>query len=143
MGKHIIKNNEILNASNLPVTISLVSLSEDLCFIAFNGEPVAELGRIVLKQFSNKDSTFLLGYTNGLKAYLPTREQITEGGYESDQARYVYNLPAPFDESVEERIKDCIKSLIEFLARKRQTQRIWKISYKKRRWQGIFFLIKW
>ena len=109
----LLENNEILNASDLPVTISLVSLSENLCFITFNGEPVAELGRVVLKQFSNKDSIFLLGYTNGLKAYLPTREQITEGGYESDQARYVYNLPAPFDESVEERIKDCIKSLIE------------------------------
>jgi len=120
----LLKNNEILNASNLPVTISLVSLSEDLCFIAFNGEPVAELGRLVLKQFSNKDSTFLLGYTNGLKAYLPTREQITEGGYESDHAKYVYNLPAPFDESVEERIKDCVKSLIESWQERNKTNGI-------------------
>lgn len=98
--------------SALSLEIQLVSLGEDTLFLTLPGEPVAELGRQLLDAFPKKSTPFLLGYTNGLKAYLPTAEQVREGGYESDTSRLVYMLPGTFEENIEERLVRSVRDLL-------------------------------
>lgn len=96
----------------LDLDVQLVGLGEDVGFITFPGEPVAELARNILDAVDIAEHTFMLGYTNGLKAYLPTKQIVEDGGYEGDEASMVYLLPATFKPAVEEEIVDGVERLV-------------------------------
>lgn len=98
----------------LDLEIQLIGLGEETCFITFPGEPVAELARSVLSHVEKKaENTLVLGYTNGLKAYLPTRKVVEEGGYESEEAKMVYLLPSTFEAAVEDEVIDGVQRLVD------------------------------
>jgi hypothetical protein len=97
----------------LELEIQLVGLGEETSFVTFPGEPVAELARSVMDRVETAKNTFILGYTNGLKAYLPTQQIVKEGGYESNAAKMVYLLPSSFEETVEEKIISGVERLVE------------------------------
>lgn len=65
-----------------------------LYLIALPGEPVAELADMLVKSFSERGTVAVLGYTNGIRAYLPTDAIIREGGYEAYRSHFVYLLPS-------------------------------------------------
>jgi len=98
-------------ALNFP--IQLIGLGKETGFITFPGEPVAELAQSILDQVKVARDTFFLGYTNGLKAYLPTRQIVEEGGYEGETAKLVYMLPSAFTTEVEEEITDGVRGLVK------------------------------
>ena len=83
--------------ARLAMEVQLVSLGDIVSFITLPGEPVAELARHLRRLTSNPDSTFVLGYTNGLIGYLPTDVMIEEGGYETEASQFVYLLPSAID----------------------------------------------
>jgi hypothetical protein len=73
----LVKNMQI------PVTTLLLKLGSadrDLVFVGFAGEPFVEF-QMQLRAKSPLPNSFLLGYTNGYYAYLPTIAAAARGGY--------------------------------------------------------------
>ena len=66
----------------------------DLALVAMPGEPFVEIGLRVKKR-SKAKSTLFGGYCNGVLAYWPTPETITQGGMAVEAAVRTYNIPAP------------------------------------------------
>ena len=99
-------------STRLATEVQLVSVGDKVSFFTLPGEPVAELSRDLSHLTSNPDSTFVLGYTNGLTGYLPTDSMIEEGGYESESSHFVYLAPSALDIGTEfaviSGIKDCL-----------------------------------
>lgn len=96
---------------SIPLEISLLQISENLSFLALNGEVVVDYGLFVKSQFGGK--VLPLAYSNGMIGYVPTAKQIREGGYEGKDSALYFGLPAPFDPSLEKLICDGIIHLIE------------------------------
>ncbi len=66
-----------------PVTTLLLNLgspNRDLVFVGFSGEPFVEF-QMELRTKSPIPNSFLIGYTNGYFAYLPTIAAAVRGGY--------------------------------------------------------------
>ena len=67
----------------MPVTTLLLNFGSpdrDLAFVGFPGEPFVEF-QMQLRAKSPLPNSFLLGYTNGYFAYLPTIAAAVRGGY--------------------------------------------------------------
>ncbi len=67
----------------MPVTTVLVNLGapeRDLALVGFPGEPFVEF-QMQWRTKSPVPASFLLGYTNGYFAYLPTIAAAARGGY--------------------------------------------------------------
>ncbi|MEX0822399.1 MAG: sulfotransferase [Rhodothermales bacterium] len=91
-------------ARDLSIEVQFLALGEGTCFITCPGEVVGELARYVSRHTDLPDWSAILGYSNGLKAYLPTSAMIEEGGYEAEGSAAVYDLPAPLATGLDERI---------------------------------------
>jgi hypothetical protein len=52
------------------------------------------------------------GYTNDLRAYVPTRRQRLEGGYEGEWSFFYYGMPCPFAPSVEQVVVQAARKLL-------------------------------
>ena len=94
--RQLLTRADLAAVRHWPVDVQVLSLGRRVCLVALPGEPVAELGRRIRAGLPGGGVGFVLGCTNGLKAYLPTDDIIREGGYEVEGAVHVYNLPAPF-----------------------------------------------
>ena len=67
----------------MPVTTMVLNLGSpdrDLAFVGFPGEPFVEF-QMQLRTKSPLPNSFLIGYTNGYFAYLPTIAAAVRGGY--------------------------------------------------------------
>ncbi len=78
-------------------------------FIAFSGEMVQAYGA-ALKQLGN--DVVPLGYSNGMTGYIPTAQQLSEGGYEAEDFIFYFGLPAPFQPSIEKTIYRTVNELL-------------------------------
>ncbi|MCX5661422.1 MAG: hypothetical protein NTW19_17205 [Planctomycetota bacterium] len=81
------------------VTLQGIQLGRGLRLIALEGEPVGELGRLILETCGS-GVTFPLGYSNGAQLYLPVSRMIDEGGYEIESFAE-YGFAAPLAKGVE------------------------------------------
>lgn len=73
----------VVQEMRMPVTtfvLDLGSLDSDIAFVGFPGEPFVEF-QMQLRTKSPLPNSFLLGYTNGYFAYLPTIAAAVRGGY--------------------------------------------------------------
>jgi len=73
----------IVQDMRMPVTtfvLDLGSPDRDLAFVGFPGEPFVEF-QMQLRTKSPLPNSFLVGYTNGYFAYLPTIAAAVRGGY--------------------------------------------------------------
>ncbi|MHB1654249.1 MAG: glucosamine-6-phosphate deaminase [Desulfitobacteriaceae bacterium] len=96
--------------SSIPLEISWVQLAEGLSLLTANAEMVVHYGLLIKDKFSGQ--VLPVGYTNGMIGYVPTAEQIAEGGYEAKDSGLYFGLPAPFASTLEEWIYpvlDCLK----------------------------------
>jgi hypothetical protein len=93
--------------SSAKLEIQVLKLGYHLSFVCFNGEMVQQYGQHV-RELS--PGSLAMGYSNGMAGYIPTAEQIREGGYESEDFIYYFGMPAPFQEEMEEKIVQAIKS---------------------------------
>jgi hypothetical protein len=85
MGAHrtIKQIKEGLVKDHAPIYISVWYLGDETRLIAMEGEVSTEYA-LLLKRMFPGGKTMVLGYTNGVYYYVPTRKMITEGGYEVD-----------------------------------------------------------
>lgn len=93
----------------VPLDLTLVRLTDTFRLLAANAEMVVEYGKFAQSCF---DGILLpLGYTNGMVGYVPTAQQLAEGGYESVESTYYFGLPAPFSQAIEANIQKAILQL--------------------------------
>jgi glycosyltransferase involved in cell wall biosynthesis len=96
----------------LNLEVQLVSLGDKVTIVTLPGEPVAELASKLRRLTGNPNSTFVLGYTNGLIGYLPTDRMIEEGGYETDVSKFAYLLPSALNRGTESAIISGVENCI-------------------------------
>lgn len=84
----------------IPFYISIWQLDGETSLIAMEGE-VSTGYSLKLKQLFGNGSMIVLGYTNGVLSYVPTRQMIGEGGYEAE-CNYFFGLRGPFVPEIED-----------------------------------------
>ncbi|MFC5648208.1 neutral/alkaline non-lysosomal ceramidase N-terminal domain-containing protein [Paenibacillus solisilvae] len=89
--------------TGISLEISWLQLAEGLSLITFNAEMVVEYG-LYIKE-NSRGSILPMAYTNGMIGYVPTRQQLAQGGYEAKGSVPFFGLPGPFDPSLESRIR--------------------------------------
>lgn len=92
-----------------PVLMQGVQLGEGLRLVAFEGEPVAHYGHMMLNTFGN-GVTFPLGYANGEALYLVTTPMLDEGAMEVE-SYYEYGFPVRLAAGMEATAADGIAEL--------------------------------
>jgi hypothetical protein len=71
----------------LEAEVQIISLGQDLAWVALPGEIFVELG-VAIKKASPFKQTIIVGLANGSISYVPTRKGFTEGSYEAISARF-------------------------------------------------------
>ena len=104
--------------TRLAMEVQLVSVGDKVSFVTLPGEPVAELSKDLSNLTSNPDSTFVLGYTNGLVGYLPTDIMIEDGGYETEGSQFIYLLPSAPNKGTQSAITSSAEECLDALERK-------------------------
>src|SRR5699024_9524786 len=90
--------------------LQYIKITDDLILLASNAEMVCNYGTFAKNLNGNIIS---LGYSNGMVGYIPTGEQINEGGYESFDSLFYFGYPNVLLESNEKLIKMEIESMIQ------------------------------
>lgn len=107
----LLLNNPSRLQPDAELELCWLRIADGLSFIGINGEPVLQYG-LAIKQLSG-GKALPLGYTNGMIGYIPTAEQLAEGGYESMESYYYFGLPGPFSHEAEQMIIGEIKALLK------------------------------
>lgn len=104
-------SEESRNEKILEMTV--MKLGEEMSFLAMNAEMVTAYG-LYMKEKSN-GKVVPLPYTNGMTGYIPTAEQLDEGGYEAEGSIYYFYLPGKLDRSVEQQVKGLADQAIDWI----------------------------
>jgi len=110
--------NKSWNVSRYPYPVQAIRLSKDITILALAGEAVVDYSILVKKIYGRKN-VIVVGYSNEVMCYIPTKRILAEGGYEADQSMIYYGMKGPFKENVEEKIL----SAIEFVMKKTKNKR--------------------
>jgi hypothetical protein len=94
-----VKNNEV--ESSYPYPIQVWKLGDQL-LVALGGEPVVDYAVKLKTQYGN--DLFVLGYSNDVMAYIPTRTVLMEGGYEGATSQFAFGHPGTWKPSIESAI---------------------------------------
>jgi hypothetical protein len=86
-----------------PYPVQAWRLGSGPTIVALGGEVVVDYA-LRLKQELGPGSTWVVGYTNDVMAYIPSLRVLKEGGYEGGGAMVYYGLPAVWSPRVEELI---------------------------------------
>ncbi|WP_135548024.1 neutral/alkaline non-lysosomal ceramidase N-terminal domain-containing protein [Paenibacillus cymbidii] len=84
----------------LPLYIGVWQLDADTTIIALEGEVSTQYSLLIKRLFGN-GRMIVLGYTNGVFSYVPTRQMLEEGGYEAE-SNYFFDLRGPFVPEIED-----------------------------------------
>lgn len=93
----------------LALDMQVAVIGKIATFICFPAGPVTDIGIKLKKLTEYPETTFILGYTNGLICYLPDDNAISQGGYESDISPYYYMIPYPLAKEVDAEITATFK----------------------------------
>lgn len=94
--------------SHISIELLLLNIAEGLTILAMNGEIVVEYGLFIKKYFDG--NVLPVAYSNGMIGYVPTANQIAEGGYEPAESFVYFNLPAPLAPEAEKILIQAIKN---------------------------------
>lgn len=86
-----------------------IRINDCLELLTCNAEMVSFYGFFVKNQNEN---VIPLGYSNGMIGYIPTSEQLNEGGYEVEESLFYFGYPNKVSNELENKIKVTIKELI-------------------------------
>lgn len=100
---------ERLTAS-VPLEMTYWKMGEELSLLTMNCEAVVNYGLFIKRQFKGK--VLPLGYSNGMFGYLPTAQQIEEGGYEPYDSSFYFAMPSTLEDGVEQQVYRSIIQLV-------------------------------
>lgn len=98
--------------SQIAYPIQVWQLGSELTWIALTGETVVDYS-LEFKEKYGWNTTWVCGYNNDLLSYVPSLRVLREGGYEGTTGMQEYGHRAPYDETVQIRITDCVKRLVD------------------------------
>jgi hypothetical protein len=93
--------------------VQAISFGNDCVLLVLSGEVVVDYS-LRAKRELNIENLIVIGYANGIAAYIPSLRVLREGGYEAGDSRIYFGLPTPFAEDVEERIFAAIERVTKF-----------------------------
>lgn len=111
--QEFVKNPELIK-EQLNLSLNVLEIG-NWKLNAFNGEAVSDYARWFHDELGR--SAFVLSYTNGNIAYIPTDQIIEEGGYEGNSSQAVYLHAGPFEDGLEQKIKVAFKSMWQVLSK--------------------------
>ncbi len=77
------------------------TFGKKLTILFLAGEVLSDYA-VRLKNELGKDKLWINAYTNDVKAYIPSRRNLKEGGYEGEFNMYYYDHPFKFSDRIEE-----------------------------------------
>ena len=80
--------------------------------VTMGGEVVVDYC-LRLRRETGNDKLFVMGYSNDVMCYIPTKKIVEEGGYEAKDSFMYYGMPAPLKGEIEEIIIDKVKALLK------------------------------
>lgn len=83
-----------------PCYVSVWQLGPGTELVAIEGEVSTEYSLLIKRMFGS-EKTVVLGYSNGVMSYIPTRQMLAHGGYEAE-CNYFFGLRGPFMPEVED-----------------------------------------
>ena len=89
--------------SSCPQEVQVVQFNEELRAIFLGGEVLTEIG-LHIKSALRPATTITVAYSNGLIAYVPSKETYDLGGYEVDGSHFYFLRPSPFAKGIEDLI---------------------------------------
>lgn len=102
-------------APDKPLTAQVLTLGGDIELVALSAEVTVEWEAILDREAPVRDGRLRLyaGYLGALYGYLPTAEQIREGGYEVEGFQRLFSLSGHFDaDKIIPAVADCVKRAI-------------------------------
>jgi hypothetical protein len=90
-------------AKTYPYPIATWRLGDNVDIVWLGGEVVVDYS-LRLKDELPPGKSWIVGYSNDVMAYIPSRRVLREGGYEGGGAMVYYGLPAAWSEDVEKLI---------------------------------------
>lgn len=94
-----------------PFRLHRVDLAEGLVLAGMEGEVCVGYG-FECKRLGGGRRVVPVGYADGCTAYVPTADMFPYGGYEVDEAYPYFGLPAPFEPSVDGRVRAALARLL-------------------------------
>jgi len=79
--------------------------------VTMGGEVVVDYC-LRLRRETGDAKLFVMGYSNDVMCYIPTKKQVEEGGYEANESFLYYGQPAPLKGEIEELIIGKVKALL-------------------------------
>lgn len=95
---------------HLGLELTYLRLAEDLGFLVMSGEMVVSYG--LYAKARSRGAVLPMGYSNGMIGYVPTAQQLAEGGYESIGSIPFFGMPSPFAPELERMIQDGVDELM-------------------------------
>ena len=100
-------------ASHHLLPLQAIRLGSSLTLIALGGEVVADYGVRLRKELAARDrDSWIVGYSNDVTTYIPSRRVLQEGGYEAERSMLLVGLPGPFAPEIEEIVVRRIHQLV-------------------------------
>lgn len=96
----------------VPVRLTAWNLAEDLVLLGIGAEVSVEYGLWIKQMFAGR-TVVPIACTNGQVAYLATRQQILEGGYEAELGNVWYGHPVPFSPESERILLQAIRQFLQ------------------------------
>ncbi|MEO6948778.1 MAG: neutral/alkaline non-lysosomal ceramidase N-terminal domain-containing protein [Ginsengibacter sp.] len=95
----------------LTYPIECFSFGNKLAMLFLGGEVMSEYSLRLRKELGT-DRLWINAYTNDVKAYIPTKKMIPEGGYEVETNMYYYDHPLRFSDKIEDIIIEAVHSIL-------------------------------
>ena len=97
---------------NVSLNIRYFNFGE-IKFYVLNGEPLSNYRELLLNdlQETSKYNIFTVGYSDHPIGYIPDKQALQEGGYETDRSLRFFGLQSRFSKEIEKNILNCFKKI--------------------------------
>ncbi|CAM4115449.1 hypothetical protein EWU23_03455 [Cytophagaceae bacterium 50C-KIRBA] len=95
--------NKGWNIDHYTYPIQALRIGKEFTIVALAGEVVVDYSLRIKREFAPQD-IFVAGYSQEVMCYIPSKNVLSEGGYEAESSMIYYGWPGPFADTVEEKI---------------------------------------
>lgn len=97
--------------TGLTYPVQTWTFGNKLAIVFLGGEVVSEYSLRLRKELG-KEKLWVNAYSNDVKAYIPSKRMIPEGGYEVESNMYYYDHPSRFSDKIEDIIIGTVYELL-------------------------------